>query len=56
MNSIIIETLEGCVEVLKDVDEENHDSRLWVVISALNECITQLDEEDNHEDCDGPSD
>lgn len=40
----IAETLEGCVETMRVMDEESHDSRYHMMAVALKTCITALDE------------
>jgi len=40
----VAETIAGCVEVLRNVDEDNHDPRLWAVMSALKMCVERLDD------------
>ena len=45
----VTETIAGCVEVLRNVDEDNHDPRLHAVIAALQMCADRLDEVDESE-------
>lgn len=40
----VLEVLEGCVAVLRDVDESSHDPRLWVVMEAIAAVMEKLDE------------
>lgn len=40
----VTETITGCVEVLCNVDEDNHDPRLYAVIAALKMCVERLDD------------
>lgn len=40
----IIETLEGCVEVLELMLEDRKDSRLTLIKGALMDCIIELDD------------
>lgn len=41
---IIIETLAGAIKVLENIDEDHHDARIQVVITALEKCVGELDE------------
>ena len=40
----IAETLEGCVETLRIMDEESHDSRYHMMAVALKACIKGIDD------------
>ena len=39
----MIEALEGCISVLKDVDESNHDARIWTVMTTIERTVAELD-------------
>lgn len=43
----IIETLTGAIKVLENIDEDHHDARIQVVITALEKCVGELDEENS---------
>lgn len=44
MEAVTAETIEGCIAILKDVDEQNHDARLCAVIAALTRCVELLND------------
>lgn len=39
----LIEALEGCARVLRDVDESHHDARIWAVVAAIERAVDELD-------------
>lgn len=42
--SEIIETLEGCIMTLENMDEDAHDSRYYMIMAALRWVLDRLDE------------
>lgn len=42
-NAEIIEALRGSIAVLKEVDEDVHDPRLWAVSAALSACSSEIE-------------
>lgn len=42
--SEIIETLEGCIVTLENMDEDAHDSRYYMIMAALRWVLDRLEE------------